>query len=453
MNHDGRRVIALALGLALAIGFATGCATVTHVNQPLAEYDPEAGYRPRHPQQRRDPGRTILFLAFSGGGTRAAAFAYGVMEELRDTEVTVAGERVSLLSEVDSISGVSGGTFPASYYALFGDRIFEDFEQRFLKKNVQGALLLRMLPPWTLLALMTPFLDRSDIAANYYDKHIFDRSTFSDLREAPGPRVFINASDLSSGERFTFTQDTFDLICSDIDAMPVATAVAASSAVPIFLAPVTLQNFAGSCNYEPPRWIRKILEDPNPPPRLKRVLDAHRAMQESERKPYLHLVDGSIADNLGLRSSVDFVTATGGAERSRRLSEIGVPDRMVIISVNAETDSDPAIDLSNASPSLALLLNTVAGTQIRRANFETLLLTEELLRGWGRELSSESQLVRTYMVSLGFNDLADESERERLNRLPTSFRLHERDVDRLRAAGRRLLRESGQFQELVAEMQ
>jgi NTE family protein len=67
-------------------------------------------------------------------------------------------EKVSLLSEVDSISGVSGGTFPASYYALFGNRIFEDFEARFLKKNVEGALLLRMLPPWTFVALMTPFL-------------------------------------------------------------------------------------------------------------------------------------------------------------------------------------------------------------------------------------------------------------------------------------------------------
>ncbi|MBW2400379.1 MAG: patatin-like phospholipase family protein [Deltaproteobacteria bacterium] len=215
MKCGGRRLVALVLGLSVAIGGGSGCVSVTHVNQPLAQYDPDAGYRPRHPQQRRAPGRTILFLAFSGGGTRAAALAYGVMEELRGTEVRVDGKRVSLLSEIDSISGVSGGTFPASYYALFGDRIFDDFERRFLKKNVQRALFLRMLPPWTLLKLMTPFLDRSDIAARYYDRHIFDGATFSDLRVATGPRVYINATDLTSGERFTFTQDTFDLICSD----------------------------------------------------------------------------------------------------------------------------------------------------------------------------------------------------------------------------------------------
>ena len=361
MKCDGRRIAALLLGLPIAIGVVPGCASVTHVNQPLEQHDPDAGYRPRHAAQRRAPGRTILFLAFSGGGTRAAALAYGVMEELRDTEVTVDGKLVSLLSEVDSISGVSGGTFPASYYALFGDRIFEDFEGRFLKKNVQRALLLRMLPPWTLVALMTPLLDRSDIAARYYDRHIFDGATFADLREASGPRVFINATDLTSGERFTFTQGTFDLICSDIDAMPVATAVAASSAVPVFLAPVTLQNFAGRCNYQPPGWIEAALHDPNPPARIKRGLVAHRAMLDRDQKPYLHLVDGSVADNLGLRSAVDYVAAAGGAERSRRIAGIEVPDRMVVISVNAETDSDPTIDLSNAAPSLTLLLNTVAG--------------------------------------------------------------------------------------------
>jgi NTE family protein len=443
----------LLVGLLVGAVASGGCVTVTHVNEPLAQFDPDAGYRPRHPDQRRDPGRTIFFLAFSGGGTRAAAFAYGVMEELRDTQVVVDGEKVSLLSEVDTISGVSGGTFPASYYALFGDRLFEDFEERFLKRSVQRDLLLRMLPPWTLVALMTPFLDRSDIAAKFYDRHIFDGATFADLRTARGPRVFINSTDLTSGERFTFTQDAFDLICSEIDPMPVATAVAASSAVPILLAPVTFQNFAGSCGFQPPQWLAKALEDPDPPPRVRRSIEAFYGIRDRGQKPYLHLVDGSIADNLGLRFSIDYVSAAGGIENTRRISKLGVPDRMVVISVNAETTPDPTIDLSNAAPSMALLLNTVAGSQIRRANFETLLLSEELLHRWGRDLSTDEHRVSTYLIHLGFNDLTDEAERQRLNRLPTSFQLRDDDVDRLRAAGRKLLRDSRDFQALVAEMQ
>ena len=87
-------------------------------------------------------GDTVIYLAFSGGGTRAAAFAYGVMEELSATQIAIGGERRSLLEEVDTISGVSGGSFPAAYYGLYGDRIFQEFEPRFLKKNVQRALTL-----------------------------------------------------------------------------------------------------------------------------------------------------------------------------------------------------------------------------------------------------------------------------------------------------------------------
>lgn len=64
-------------------------------------------------------------LAFSGGGTRAEALAYGVLEELRDTEVLIDGKPRRLLDEIDLISSVSGGSFTSAYYGLHGDRIFE----------------------------------------------------------------------------------------------------------------------------------------------------------------------------------------------------------------------------------------------------------------------------------------------------------------------------------------
>ena len=62
-------------------------------------------------------------LSFSGGGTRAAAFSYGVLEELRRTEITVDGQRRRLIDEVDIITGVSGGSFTALAYALHGERL------------------------------------------------------------------------------------------------------------------------------------------------------------------------------------------------------------------------------------------------------------------------------------------------------------------------------------------
>ncbi len=91
--------------------------------------------------------QTFFVLSFSGGGTRAAAFSYGVLEELRRTGVPVAGRRRRLIDEVDLITGVSGGSFTAPAYALHGERLFSEYEERFLKRDVQGALAWRTLNP------------------------------------------------------------------------------------------------------------------------------------------------------------------------------------------------------------------------------------------------------------------------------------------------------------------
>ncbi len=67
----------------------------------------------------------LIIVAFSGGGTRAAAFSYGVLEFLRRTEVVDSkGRKVRLLDEVDVITGVSGGSFTALAYGLYGDKLF-----------------------------------------------------------------------------------------------------------------------------------------------------------------------------------------------------------------------------------------------------------------------------------------------------------------------------------------
>jgi NTE family protein len=81
--------------------------------------------------------------------------------------VVIDGKKRRLLDEVDGISSVSGGSFTAGYYGLFGDRIFEDFETKFLKKNIQGALVIRtFLNPINWFRLSSDTFDRSDLAAS-----------------------------------------------------------------------------------------------------------------------------------------------------------------------------------------------------------------------------------------------------------------------------------------------
>ena len=103
------RFVRSFIGL-LAVAALVGCAS-RPINEPITQTDPKAGYRPtlQLPKRQNNDPHTLFILAFSGGGTRAAAFSYGVLEELRRTEVVVDGQRRRLVDEVDIISGVSGG--------------------------------------------------------------------------------------------------------------------------------------------------------------------------------------------------------------------------------------------------------------------------------------------------------------------------------------------------------
>jgi NTE family protein len=74
-----------------------------------------------------------------------------------------------LLDEVDLITGVSGGSFTALGYGLYGERLFALFEKSFLKRDVQGTLIRRMLSPLNWPALWSSGWGRSELAAQPYD--------------------------------------------------------------------------------------------------------------------------------------------------------------------------------------------------------------------------------------------------------------------------------------------
>ncbi len=212
-----RALASLALVLILA-----GCTASFPVNPPLDSYDPNYGYRV---PEERVPGKSqqlFLALTFSGGGTRAAALSYGVLEALARTEVAIEGRRRRLLDEVDIVSSVSGGSFTAGYYGLFGDGIFRDYEERFLKKNIDKKLTLKLFSPVNWFRLGSRNFARSDLAAEYYDKYIFEGATFDQIIARGGPGIVINATDIVLGTQFGFTQTQFDWICSNLSRFPVA---------------------------------------------------------------------------------------------------------------------------------------------------------------------------------------------------------------------------------------
>ncbi len=91
------------------------------------------------------------------------------------------------------------------------------------------------------------------------------------------------------------------MICSDVTSVPLARAAAASSAVPLVMSPVTINNYGGTCNYRLPAWAGQLArapDAPKSPTRIDQRVKEVEAYGDSPRAPYIHLVDGGVSDNL-----------------------------------------------------------------------------------------------------------------------------------------------------------
>src|SRR6266581_3239178 len=184
------------LGIVVLLG---GCAT-RPINSPITQADPSTGYRFEVRQAHVKNKNNLVILAFSGGGTRAAAFSYGVLEFLPHTEVVgQKGNKGRLLDEVDIITGVSGGSFTALAYGLYGEKLFDEYEQSFLKRNLQGEIIARAFSPAYWAKLGSAGWGRSELASQLYDEILFNGATFGDLDRGTGPLILASATDISTG--------------------------------------------------------------------------------------------------------------------------------------------------------------------------------------------------------------------------------------------------------------
>ncbi|TCJ11671.1 patatin-like phospholipase family protein [Parasulfuritortus cantonensis] len=432
---------------ALALLLLAGCATYGDIaNRPGAVAGAARYTLGSHPTGGRSDDVTLL-LAFSGGGTRAAALAYGVLEELRDTVVRIDGRPHRLLDEVDVISAVSGGSFTAAYYGLRGDAMFADFEPAFLRRDIGGELVHSVFNPATWFSKRA----RTETAVEFYEDSVFKGATFGDLQRQPGPLIVINASDLGGGVRFSFLQEYFDLLCSDLSAFPVARAVTASSAVPVLFNPVVLENYPG-CRPSGEGWLDAAEQAAQRSPQMAQVVDGLKSYQDKDRRRYIHLVDGGITDNLGLRALYDFTEIAGGAQAL--LFRLGRQPaaRVVVISVNAATDTASALEQSNQTPSIEQTVAAVTDVQLHLYNAATLELVQDGLRRWSAALSTPQRPVSAYLVDVGFDSIATPARRQFFNDIPTSFTLTAEQVDALIAAGRELLRGNAEYRRFLADL-
>ena len=413
-----------------------------------------------------DTDDVVVGLAFSGGGTRAAAFSFGVMQEL---DRTSAGSRTgshSLLNRVSFVSGVSGGSVLTAYYGLKKRAALSDFRERFLIRDAEERLST-VIDGINLVKALGGGVNEASTFSSWLSDNLYDRATFADFRKTPGPRIWINASDIYNRTAFVFGEAAFIALCSDLAQYPVADAVAASAAVPIVFSPVVIKAYPRQCTDKPPEWVERARRDPNAAPMLRHFADALYRYHDGSIG-YVKLLDGGLVDNFGLSG---FTIARLSA---RSPFEPLSPDqavrlrRMIMIIVDA--GRGPAGDWVNAveGPSGTELVMAAADTAVAASVNAGFTAFDRTMRDWQAELIrwrcglSPEQCkrlgapanwncgdLRIYVNRVGFEQLGPERAKA-LNAVDTRFKLPVDEVDTLIQAGRDALRANPIFQSFLA---
>ena len=240
------------------------------------------------------------------------------------------------------------------------------------------------------------------------------------------------------------------------------------------LSPVTFNNYSGACGFALPAWLKPFADSANAPRPAARAVgsirDAEAAFGDSSQRPYIHLVDGGIADNVAMRGvldSLDLVEA---------LSEAGLPNhltrarRIIVFVVNSLSEPPTRWDASENAPGAVQLLLKATGVPIDHYSHDSVELLQDIAAQWRdrREIRESvtlrpnakpgvAELLRVpnaeiYAIDVSFAAVRDKTERDFLNAQPTSFVLPAEAVDRLRAAAGTIIQSSPEFQRLLKDV-
>lgn len=449
-------------------------------NVALNSFDRSAGYRFSNlaplPNNSDD---LFVILTFSGGGTRAMAMSYGVMEKLKETGITWHGVKRSLLDEVDIISSVSGGSMTAAYYGLYGDRLFQDFPERILYRNIKDDLLKQVFSPRGWFRILSSDFSRTDLTDEYYDREFFHGATFGDMRKAR-PFILINATDMVHGVRFEFSQDQFDLMCGDLSKLRISRAVTASTSFPVIFAPMRLDNHAGACGYRVPEWLVRDYNDRDMNTGLYDQSKVLMTYLDSQRRPFIKLVDGGVSDATALRGPFQALLREDALWSLRDRIKGKAIEKLLVIIVNARAEPDGTSESVLSRVGFFQSVGRVTASVLRTYSSDSIERINDLFSQWKKaktayadrcaycernERGSTEQCIgevypegpprypETYLVHLRFDSLGDDNEREFLNGIGTSLALPRESVDRVRAAAKKLLDGSPQFQDFLHSLQ
>jgi NTE family protein len=385
----------LAIGV---VGFLlAGCFSHSD-NIQLTEFNPEIGHRPDIKAVTEDD--KLVVVTFSGGGIRAASLAFGALQGLDGLSKQPDGS--SLIDRIDYVSSVSGGSVTAGWFAMNGASGLrgpagDAYQKNFLERSHTWPIAARGLNPVALGGYLFTDYKRIDVLADYFASGPIGKATMAEVTkrysERKSPFVILNAADMTYGYGFSFTQNNFDLLCSDLSSFRLADAVAASAAFPFAFSPITLRNYSGpGCAWQQqegwkkhgqPAWINGMLEyydvamlgsqarspAPNDIPFL-REARIRNTFLRGENK-YVHLLDGGLVDNLGIKPLImmdDIPSEEPGLRNRYRPEQIRAPfdkvREILFVVVNARSDNPSDNNQREYPPGLFDTFSSVVGSPL-----------------------------------------------------------------------------------------
>jgi NTE family protein len=438
--------------LCLAVSLVTGCA-VTIENLPVndpADLSKASSKDILGDAPRDIVGENVIALSFSGGGMRAAAFAFGALKALEAAQTQHQG----LLDDVTFITSVSGGSLTAAYYGLHGKETLGDFREKVLLRDIEVGMRLSAFAPTNILRLLYGGLnDRSNLAS-WLDKQVFKGATFADIYRHSKPDIWINATDVFNRTPFLFTPPVFSALCSDLSSFGVAEAVHASMAVPLVFAPVVLKTYPDRCSLPLGPWVDSSLASADAPNVVKATARALQNYRNPAVMKYVKLVDGGVTDNFGLTSILIGRSASGTPYGPLSARDAVHMKRMLFLVIDAGRGPRGDWALSPLGPSgldMALAATDTAIDTASRVSYDTF---KAMMRQWQQSLvefrcelsaatlqrmgvNAKAWDCRDVMFEVGYVSFADlPAERNaRLDAIPTRLTLPAKDIDDAISAG------------------
>jgi predicted acylesterase/phospholipase RssA len=384
---------ALAVLLSTAL---SACNLFSHTNIKQSDVVTEPSRATFNVTTDRGRDDTLMILAFSGGGSRAAYWSASFMLALQRV---FASQQLDMLAHVDAISSVSGGSLPAAYYAISTDpetsagygRVWkESTVKNLMSQNYTGRWFGNWFWPTNIAKFWFTAFDRTDIMAQTLADNMYDtRPLGRDLRmrdlQPDRPYLVLNATNGTRnafGDSFTFTAEDFASIDSDINDYELSRAVMGTATFPAVFNYMTLRNYQAA----------------------------------GDSAEYLHIFDGGNVDNLGLTGVSRILTTL--AENNTHY------DRLIIILVDAytgksgvgnnEADSRKFFDFiidSNFLDATDSLLSANRKQRVAdfRKTFEQRYADDPVLQS------------HSLFYHIKFEDISDKKHRDTLQDIPTNF--------------------------------